>query len=314
MMSCTSKPFNMSRSSAFSCGVLQFLFNAAEFLIRPYLLCLTALGRPFLPVTPELQNPWRLRFQKILGVPLLCIFLAICFVPMLCGFCLRNILHNVRRPYCLSVKVPLNSSNTSTSKSVFTVATANLCLLPELMARYNNLNRTWQRAKEIGQRIVIDQTYYTGMMEKKLKQSGKHIKKSDKSRCQTMSKEHQSKGDNSDSSVDLNIDIITHFPRTDFLCLQETFDRDYTKGLISEIHKVYPYIVYDVGYCGARRNLYGLNSGLMFASQYQILDVRFEPFSKKCGFCRITGKGLLMVKVVIFHFHTCFLFVKYKHH
>ena len=306
----TTKAFKLNQESAFSFVILQYLFNASEFLIRPYLLCLTGFGRPFLLVTPELQYPWKHRLYKIFIVPLFCLSLAICFIPMCIGFCLRNVLHNFRRPYCLVTKTPMLRGSLSNAKRTYTVATANLCLLPELMARYNNLHKTWQRAKHIGERIVIDQMHYTSMMEtfqscsKKvsLSQHSSHTNQNGKldadQKCSNKEKLKQIRFEMNSSPPKLRFDIVSHFPYVDFLCLQETFDRDYSKHLIKEVQKIYPHIVHDVGCCGASKNLYGLNSGLMFASRYEILDVRFMPFSKKCGFCRITGKGLLMAKVI----------------
>lgn len=272
---------NLGRESAFSNDILQFLFDLSEIVIRPYLYCLTGLGSPFLPITPELRNPGLLRFRKIVITPLYCVGLTICVIPALCAFCVRNVLHHHRRPYCLSLRSSPKALDISSSNSAFTVATTNLCLMPEVMSRYNNLSRSLQRAQQIGERIVIDQMHYTGMMEK----------------FQEQSTNFQKSGYAALHSPDVKFDILGHFPYVDFLCIQEAFDRDYTKKLISEIHKVYPFVVYDVGYSGPKRNLCGINSGLMVASRYKILDVRFRPFSRKCGWCRITGKGLLMLKV-----------------
>lgn len=300
-------PVNCWQESSFSYGILQLLFSLSEFLIHPYIYCLTGLGSPFLPVTPELQHPWKLRLKKIFIVPLYAVLMAIFFLPMLIGFCLKNILHHYKRPYCLVLKKA--PKNYVPSGSRYTIATANLCLLPELMSRYNNLKNTAQRACQIGERIVIDQMHYTGMMETVLQNSfhlqngGMMDRNGNQNRVRTRNMTRQAMNspylmqNGPQIAREIKIDVLSHFTQTNFLFLQETFDRQCTRRLIAELEKVYPYIVHDVGLSGPKRNLYGLNSGLMFASKHEILDIQFQPFSKKCGFCKITGKGLLMAKV-----------------
>ncbi|KAJ8302707.1 hypothetical protein KUTeg_019103, partial [Tegillarca granosa] len=118
------------------------------------------------------------------------------------------------------------------------------------------------RSKSIGERIIIDQFHYPVMQDKEKKSR-----------------------------------VVTHFPTVDFLCLQETWDRDYSKVLIAELHKIYPWILYDVGVTSVKSNYYMLNSGLMIASRYPILDADFKYYEHSCKLCVYSGKGLLMMKV-----------------
>ncbi|XP_045194176.2 sphingomyelin phosphodiesterase 3-like [Mercenaria mercenaria] len=292
----------MNGVSAFPSPVLQFLFNVIEFIIRPFIFVLTGAAGPFVPTTPERDRPKYLAVQKIVFVPVYTVGVVLLFLPMLIAFLLRNILHQFRRPFCLSVRKDMAVAQ---PKSTYSVVTGNLCLMPEIFSKYNNLDKTAQRAVKIGERVVIDQMYYTEMMETFLK-NHEHTTRNGcintlgHGRIQTRSMDKSrdlNRSQNIDSEV--KVDVIAHFPQLDFLCLQETFDRDYSKLLVAELHKVYPWIVFDVGYNSPRLNYCGLNSGLMFASRYEILDIRFKPFSSRCGFCTIVGKGLLMVKVCV---------------
>ncbi|KAL4234905.1 Sphingomyelin phosphodiesterase 3 [Mactra antiquata] len=276
---------------AFANPVAQLMFNTVESILRPYIKVITYAFGPYLPTTSELNHPFNYKFQKWIVSPLSFVLIFILMIPMFAVFVLRNLLHQFRRPYCLSVS---QDAVAKQSSSFYTVATGNLCLMPEIMSKFNNLDNTAVRGKTIGERIVVDQRHYTGLTEKQMaKKNGGLF-----SGCLATSN-ICTKVKESSKNMDFRADIITHFPAVDFLCLQETFDRDVAKILLKELHKVYPWILYDVGYNSPRLNYCGLNSGLMFASKYKILDAQFKPYTKSCGFCSTVSKGLLMVKVFL---------------
>lgn len=289
----------MEGHSPFPNLVLQVLFNVAEFILRLFIYCLTGAAGPFLPTTVEENHAYYLGIQKLLIVPIYSVGLVLLLLPMLLAFLVRNVLHQFRRPFCLSVRKDMTSAR---AKSALSVATANLCLMPELLSKFNNLDKTAFRATQIGERLVIDQTHYTGMMDSCLSNCKNDVGDGCIDKPVDNVKDHSLDKVNNiiqfkNTDARLKVDIVTHFPHLDFLCLQETFDRDFAKLLLAELHKVYPWIVYDVGYTSPRLNYCGLNSGLMFASRYEILDVRFKQYAERCGSGFIIGKGLLMVKV-----------------
>ncbi|XP_034466091.1 sphingomyelin phosphodiesterase 5 [Hippoglossus hippoglossus] len=89
----------------------------------------------------------------------LILFLATAPLALL-GFMLWAPLQACRRPFCYHRETP-SSPETEThrgfelvGKASFGFATANLCLLPNSLARFNNLAHTQHRATTIGQRIV----------------------------------------------------------------------------------------------------------------------------------------------------------------
>lgn len=274
---------------AFPGPVTQFLFDTVETVLRPYIRIITGATGPYLPTTPELSRPNQLIFQKFIISPICFVLMLMFMVPMLGIFLLRNLLHQFRRPFCLSVSPGAVAKQPCSS---YTVATSNMCLLPEIMAKYNNLDNTAHRAKSIGERIIVDQWHFTGMMDRQRskKNGGLYVGSS------TSLKASENMGKQGSSMF--KADIITHFQSVDFLCLQEAFDRDVSKILLKELHKVYPWIIYDVGYNSPKLNYCGLNSGLMFVSKYEILEAQFKPFTRSVGFCSIVCKGLLMVKVI----------------
>ncbi|CAJ1062093.1 sphingomyelin phosphodiesterase 5 [Xyrichtys novacula] len=76
------------------------------------------------------------------------------------GFLLWAPLQAVRRPFCYHRELPSTADSEThrgfelVGKASFGFATANLCLLPDSLARFNNLGNTQNRAATIGQRIV----------------------------------------------------------------------------------------------------------------------------------------------------------------
>ncbi|XP_052816477.1 sphingomyelin phosphodiesterase 5-like isoform X1 [Mya arenaria] len=269
--------------------VLQFLFSLTWYVLLPFRICLNEAAGPFLPVTPERSRPVLLWIRRLVFMPVLVSFLGLYSIPAIFAFIVRNILHQFRRPFC-EIKTVNCNVQAEVPKQSFSVVTSNLCLMPEILSKFNNLNKTAWRAKTIGERVYTDQVHYKDMMEKCLKN------------CNCVNTYDCTNKGTAVKQLDethLKVDIITHFPETDFLCLQEVFDRDYMNILIKELRKVYPYIVYDVGYSCPKRNYCGLNSGLTVASKYEIEAVSFKPYTTKCGFCAIVGKGLLMLKVIL---------------
>ncbi|XP_038067630.1 sphingomyelin phosphodiesterase 5-like isoform X1 [Patiria miniata] len=94
--------------------------------------------------------------------------------------------------------------------------------------------------------------------------------------------------------------VNINFPAgLDFICFQEVFERRAAKKLVKTLHLWFSHIIYDVGVDSWRINRHFLNSGLLFASRYPILDAAFECFSQSQNEDRAVSKGLLMVKVQV---------------
>ncbi|XP_033836354.1 sphingomyelin phosphodiesterase 5 [Periophthalmus magnuspinnatus] len=98
-------------------------------------------------------HPLEVFFSSILFFILFLIACPFAFI----GFLLWAPLQACRRPfsYHRETKIPEKESNFKlTEKTSFGFATANLCLLPDSVARFNNLGHTQRRATAIGQRIA----------------------------------------------------------------------------------------------------------------------------------------------------------------
>ncbi|XP_069018651.1 sphingomyelin phosphodiesterase 3 [Embiotoca jacksoni] len=96
-------------------------------------------------------------------------------------------------------------------------------------------------------------------------------------------------------------EISAFFPANlDFLALQEVFDHGATTRLRRQLHRYFPYVLSDVGrygWKGCCSRFKFLNSGLMLASRYPILDARFECYPNGRGEDALAAKGVLFAKV-----------------
>ena len=91
--------------------------------------------------------------------------------------------------------------------------------------------------------------------------------------------------------------VLSSFPKMDFICFQEVTDRFFALALISMLRKHYSYFVFDVGNHALQTNMYLMTSGLMIASKFPILSVKFEPFSSKKGWQRAVSFGVVICKL-----------------
>ena len=177
-------------------------------------------------------------------------------------------------PYNLSVKNNGNTAVTYTNENHYEVLSMNVCLLPEIASKINNLQKTKTRAVEIGNLLSFS------------------------SRTTQASRDSSSNVE----LIEVVHDLVASNKDFDFICLQEVWSIDIGQKLSSILHTKYSHVVYDAAHCTFKLNKYiGLGSGLLIASKYPIVAVDFKQFTNKCGFCSLAGKGLLNCKV-----RTCF--------
>ncbi|KAL7885342.1 hypothetical protein AOLI_G00056370 [Acnodon oligacanthus] len=98
-------------------------------------------------------------------------------------------------------------------------------------------------------------------------------------------------------------EISAFFPANlDFLCLQEVFDRRASERLCRQLHRYFPYVLSDVGrygWKGCCSRFKFLNSGLLLASRYPILDAHYECYPNGRGEDALAAKGALYAKVQV---------------
>ncbi|KAF1396140.1 Sphingomyelin phosphodiesterase 3, partial [Spheniscus humboldti] len=97
-------------------------------------------------------------------------------------------------------------------------------------------------------------------------------------------------------------EISAFFPANlDFLCLQEVFDKRAAEKLKEQLHHYFEYIVYDVGVysCHGCCSFKFVNSGLLFASRYPVMDAAYHCYPNGRGTDSLASKGALFLKVQV---------------
>jgi len=162
--------------------------------------------------------------------------------------------------------VSFNKPDKIEGQNCYSFGTMNVVMGQEVLGKFNNCSFVYDRLKKIAAQIV---------------------KQEDSVLCnlQTVDQLSRSKA------------VLSSFPNMDFICLQEVTDRFFALALVSMLRKHYSHFIFDIGVNALKTNLYLANSGLMIASKYPILKVKFLPFSKKKGWQRAVSYGVVICKL-----------------
>ncbi|XP_068234670.1 sphingomyelin phosphodiesterase 5-like isoform X2 [Palaemon carinicauda] len=146
-----------------------------------------------------------------------------------------------------------------------TVCSANICICPEHIVRFNNQRSVYWRLGEIGKRLLNQDS--------------------------SLNKQ------NLVPPVSRENVILTELPDVDVIMLQEVFGRIFGYQMHRLLREKYPYCLYDVGYHKLLGNHGGLGSGLFIASKYPIQKAEFHPFSYANGYGHFVNLGVLIAKL-----------------
>ncbi|KAM7176164.1 sphingomyelin phosphodiesterase 5-like [Macrochelys suwanniensis] len=188
----------------------------------------------------------------------------------------------------------------------FSFVSANVCLLPDGLAKFSNLGEMWQRVARIGQRLTQGEAS-AGSASPRTSQFLPPIKYgatvSSPPRPESCARRR-------DASVVIEVPdreggagpggISAPFPPdVDFVCLQEVFDQRAAARLCRLLSPHYEHIVYDVGAYGLQgcSALKLLNSGLFLASRYPVLAAQYRCYPNGSREDALSAKGLLSVQV-----------------
>lgn len=216
---------------------LDELLNVLVAVIWPSQAALSGLASLCLfTTTVERDDPLKLLLRRMTLGPLYAVIFLVTLPVALCAILFRCLLCLLRTPFQYSVfkQAPACGEEGPLMKSLsgrqlrehqFGIASCNTCLLPEFLARINNLSHSAQRARGVGERIVIDQFFHGGASESASNQPANGTGENDAQKSE-------------EGREGLVGELTTHFPHLDFLCFQEVFDWNYNKLLRQELHKV----------------------------------------------------------------------------
>lgn len=338
------------RESPFPNGFLEGLHAVGWGLIFP---CFWFLDRLIaVCVSTTLERMWR-HEQECYLYPLKLIFGSVLFFILflistpfaLLGFILWAPLQAIRRPFSYHKQeqsIPMENRNArweEMGKISFGFLTGNVCLLPDGIARFNNLGHTQKRALIIGKsivqgvtrphiRIFVDSPSSCGTVTP----SSSLIPQPNASSYgsvdasgelpdaieanETTSKPNCNQNSNHQKhpprplrtllrDADVPMEVSALFPPSvDIVCLQEVFDKRAALKLTQALGPLYGHVLYDVGVyachpAGSCSSFKFFNSGLFLASRFPIMEAEYRCFPNGRGEDALAAKGLLAVKVDI---------------
>lgn len=173
-------------------------------------------------------------------------------------------------PHCWAPPTPWRPA--AEPARCFSVLSANLCLLPDGLARFSNLQHSQRRAKAVGTVLLA------GLRPSRYGAMG----------C-------SAPGPGAPRGV-----LTAAVPEgLDFVCLQEVFDLRAARRLVSLLAPNLGPVLHDVGTFGLRPgpHLKLLGSGLLLASRYPLLRASFRSFPYARREDALASKGLLSAQV-----------------
>lgn len=265
--------------------VLNLLDRIAVRLTYTYGLMFDVFLGCLIHTTKELQKPYLLIHVYLFFLPLSVIGLILALPILLIGFSVWFSIQWMKTtPYRYSYVQFGDENKELILKATYSCMTTNLCLLPESLCKFNNLDRPMQRATVLGNIIA------NGKKDSAVKEKG--------ATCRMRRNGNNNTWSSSTSNSSFDNSILTSVDPPDFLFIQEgSWVLYFGEELGKQLHSVYPHIIYDVAKHSFRGNFCFGTSGMMFACKYPIMDIEFKVFKDSCTQCVLASKGLLQVKV-----------------
>nr|XP_051687205.1 sphingomyelin phosphodiesterase 5 isoform X3 [Oryctolagus cuniculus] len=259
------------RASPFPHPVLHALHDLSRALLFPtYWLLDQLLGCCAPRVPPSRLGTLR---AAAVGCAALALLLLLGLPLALPGLLLWLPLQAWRRPFCYQPPPrcwvpPPPWRATAEPARCFAFLTANLCLLPDGLARFSNLSHSQRRAEAIGAALLAGlRPSLHGATDCRQPQPG--------APCGV---------------------LLPAVPAgVDFVCLQEVFDLRAGRRLVRRLAPSLGPVLHDVGTLGLQRGPYLklLGSGLLLASRYPLLRASFRCFPNARREDALASKGLL---------------------
>ncbi|XP_034730733.1 sphingomyelin phosphodiesterase 5 isoform X2 [Etheostoma cragini] len=287
--------------------------------------------------TKRLEQECYLHPLKVFFGSIIFFILFLASAPLaLLGFILWAPLQACRRPFYYHRETPSSPEKEThrgfelVGKASFGFATANLCLLPDSLARFNNLGNTQRRAAAIGQHIVqgvcrphicifVDSpsscgtlspsnsifppvnypTYGATDTQAQSPISNQQGRAGHRSAPRALLSQGLHQQDN------ITWEVSSLFPaNVDILCLEEVFDKRAAQKLTKALRPAFGHILYEVGVYACQppcrcSSFKFLNSGLFLASRFPVLEAQYHWFPNGRGEDALAAKGLLSAKVLI---------------
>ncbi|EGV92724.1 sphingomyelin phosphodiesterase 5 [Cricetulus griseus] len=259
------------RPSPFPHPVLQALYSLSRMLLFPAYWSLDQLLGCWAPMARSSRLGW---LKVLAGSAAALLLVVVVGLPLaLFGLVLWLPLQVWRRPFCYQPPPacwvwPQPWHPPAERVRCFVFFTANLCLLPDGLARFSNLSHSQQRSEAIATALLG-----------------------------SLRMPHYGATECSQSLPGVPAGVLSATIPTglDFVCLQEVFDLRAARRLVHILVSNLGPVLYDVGTFGLVPGPYikVLGSGLLLASRYPLLRATFRCFPNARGEDALASKGLL---------------------
>jgi len=265
---------SMKLTPRFHNTLAKFLDLISYILSYPWIVVTSLMVSTFITLKPDSRSiPRKCVDLAVIG-PLLAILCLILLPLAVFGFSLWificSLFTSRAYSYIEFAQISIDSHKLDTKSNAedkFSFATMNILLGQDVIGKFNNCSLVYRRMKRIAEEINNQNDHYLINMESSTKYS----------KCDT---------------------ILVDFPKLDFLCFQEVFDRVHALALISMLRKKYHHFVYDISDNSWSTNKFLLNSGLLIASKFPISKIQFHPFSwKTSSWQKCVSYGVVACKV-----------------
>ncbi|XP_075440418.1 sphingomyelin phosphodiesterase 5-like isoform X2 [Ascaphus truei] len=297
------------RESPFPCPLLGFLFSLGSVLLFPSYWFVDRLLSCVVPTSVEKSRAPAVRAVLLLLGPPVFLLLLLLSLPLgILGFLLWAPLHRARRSFCYQrgqrSEVPPEKGLEGDHSFLF--ISANLCLLPEGLARFSNLSHTQYRTTRISQLLsghlglAPAQSIGTAQCGTTDPVCIQDLAASPEDILTVLEPARQEdKVPREEGGFPGEVSLVFP-PDADFLCLQEVFDGRASRILRLSLASSFPHILYDVGPSGPLGcGFKFFNSGLFLASRHPPLAAKYHYYSNARGEDALAAKGLLCVKVQV---------------
>lgn len=262
------------RPSPFPHPGLHALHRLARALLFP---AYWALDRLLGCCAPTARPSGLRRLKAAAGAGAALLLLLVALPLALLGLPLWLLLQTWRRPFCYQPppqcwEPPAPWRPPAEPARCFSFLSANLCLLPDGLARFSNLKHSQRRAEAVGAALLA------GLRPSRYGATGS-----------------SPPGPGAPCGV-----LTAEVPAgLEFVCLQEVFDLRSAHRLVSRLAPSLGPVLHDVGSCGLQPgpHLKLLGSGLLLASRYPLLRAAFRSFPHARREDALASKGLLSAQV-----------------
>ena len=222
----------------------------------PWFALLSLFVSCFWTTTEEGKSPGRKFLHYLVYAPILGLIEIFTFPLAVFGYVLWVLICNlftIPDYAILSCPEEPSSKTKEENKNRYTFVSANLLLGIESLGKFQNMPFVYSRLVKIADSFQTISSQSEPICNKPILEDPKIT----------------------DEEL-MDTSVMPQWPHVDFMCFQEVWDRFFTYKLVQSLYPEFKHFVVDVAHHSWKSNNYFGTSGLMIASRYPIMEVKFH--------------------------------------